>query len=113
MHPSDRSDVQLVSAALLQSLVGGRREVLGSQASIGAVGNDARQCPLKVREGFDLERSADAAGFQVHTRERPSAAYVAWRSELPAAPAEPADYRPPEPVAPRPEPLDEQRKDGL
>ena len=34
----------------------------------------------------ELERSADDAGFEIHTRARPSAAYVAWRAaERPGA----------------------------
>jgi hypothetical protein len=50
-----------------------------------------------------LERSADEAGFEIHTRERPSPAYLAWRAaQQPDLPArqdddEVEEYFPPEP----------------
>jgi hypothetical protein len=53
-----------------------------------------------------LERSADAAGFEIHTRERPSAAYRAWRERWrPTPPPLSADeelaaWSPPAPGAP-------------
>jgi mitochondrial fission protein ELM1 len=58
-----------------------------------------------------LERSADAAGFEVHTRKRPSRAYVAWRAAqqlLPppvGADEEVAGYFPPDPREPTAEAL--------
>jgi mitochondrial fission protein ELM1 len=53
-----------------------------------------------------LERSADAAGFELHTRERPSQAYLAWRktadspASLPTEEPGSEPYFPPEPSAP-------------
>ena len=53
-----------------------------------------------------LERSADATGFEIHTRERPSRAYRAWRAgQRPLPPPAGADeelaaYFPPDPAAP-------------
>jgi len=56
---------------------------------------------------FDLERSADAAGYQVFSRESPSPAYAAWSeaSDRGCAATEPASgsarvYTPPAPGAP-------------
>jgi hypothetical protein len=52
-----------------------------------------------------LERSADDAGFEIHTRARPSAAYATWRSSEPVAAAAGRgdelveEYFPPEPGA--------------
>jgi mitochondrial fission protein ELM1 len=62
---------------------------------------------------FDLERSADAAGYQVYSRERPSPGYAAWletsaRGVGAPAPASPGTrrYTPPAPGAPAVAPVD-------
>lgn len=55
---------------------------------------------------YELERSADEAGFQLYSRARPSDAYRLWRetadppSALPTEDAESESYFPPEPGAP-------------
>jgi hypothetical protein len=63
---------------------------------------------------FALERNADAAGFQVHTRARPSSAYAAWHASLPRDAALPGSadagvqaWRPPAPGGTAPMPCRE------